>query len=160
MTDLTSKNNPGKSVAFSTIAAAGLLSGTLDICSAFLYSYIKKSTMPQTVLQNISKVAFGKERFGEVWMQNITGLLMHYVIAFGWTILFFLLYPRMKWMSRNRILTGIVYGLFVWTMMNVVLLPLWNYKPFVFNPEVSTINAVILILAIGMPLSFIAGKKR
>ena len=36
------------------------------------------------------------------------------------------------------------------------LKPLWSYKPFVFKPESSTINAIILILAIGLPLSFIA----
>jgi len=36
--------------------------------------------------------------------------------------------------------------------------PLWSGKAFVFNPESSTINAIILILAIGMPLSFIASQ--
>lgn len=53
-------------------------------------------------------------------------------------------------------LTGIVYGLVVWTVMNMVVLSLWSHKPFVFNPESFPINALIIIVAIGLPLSYIA----
>ena len=156
----TSTNNNAKNGAFpvSTVIKAGLIAGTLDICSAFLYSYIKRGTSPTTVLQYLAKFVFGKETITDTTLQSITGLLIHFLIAMGWTILFFILYPRLNFMRINKILTGIVYGLFVWTIMNVVLLPLWSGKAFVFNPESSTINAIILILAIGMPLSFIASQ--
>lgn len=152
----TAKN---KSPLGKIILKAGLIAGTLDICAAFIYSYIKRGTPPQNVLQYIAKVVFGKDRFTEAWILNLTGLLIHYCIAFSWTILFFIFYPRMKWMQKNFLITGIVYGLFVWTMMTTIILPLWNGKAFVFNPESSTINAAILVLAIGMPLSVIARKN-
>jgi hypothetical protein len=152
--NITGNNPPGRMI--SAIIKTGLLAGTLDICAAFLYSYIKRSVSPQTVLQYICKVAFGKDGFTDPSAQTIIGLLVHFSIAMGWTILFFIIYRALKLAALNRILTGILYGLFVWTMMNVLILPWWNNKPFVFNAESSTINALILILAIGMPLSFMA----
>jgi uncharacterized membrane protein YagU involved in acid resistance len=156
MTFTTHSNS--KPPVVSTIIKAGLLAGTLDILSAFLYSYIKRGTSPQTVLQYISKVAFGKTTITNPAILSITGLLVHFVIAMIWSLLFFILYHKLKLMRQNKIITGILYGLVVWAVMNIVVLPLWNNKAFVFSPESSPINALILIVAIGLPLSYIAHR--
>lgn len=156
---MTAKNNTNtknQAAPASIIIKAGLIAGTLDICAAFLYSYLKRGTSPVTILQYLAKFVFGKDAITDTTMLSITGLLVHFLIAMSWAVLFFILYPRLGFMRINKIGTGIVYGLFVWIMMNIVFLPLWSHKPFVFNAESSTINAVILILAIGMPLAFIA----
>jgi hypothetical protein len=147
---------PGAPV--STIIKAGLLAGTLDILCAFVYFYIKTRKNPLNVLVYVSKVALGKTTFTDTGLQQITGLLVHFAIAMSWTVLFFILYRYIKLMRLNKIITGIVYGLVVWTVMNIVILPLWNNKPFVFNTESATVNALILIVAIGMPLSFMAHR--
>ena len=141
-----------------TIIKAGIITGVLDKSLAFLYSYLKSGIHPATILQYISKVAFGKATFSDPSILIITGLVVHFAIAMAWAIIFFILYRSLKLVKQNKIVTGIVYGLFVWVMMSIVVLPLWNNKPFVFNPESSTINAVILILAIGLPLSFMAHR--
>ncbi|MEO6540270.1 MAG: hypothetical protein ABIN74_04740 [Ferruginibacter sp.] len=140
----------------SLILKAGLLAGTLDIVSAFIHSYIKSGTAPAVILQYISKVAFGKTTFTDPTVLAITGLLVHFAIAFTWTIIFFFLYTRIKLLRQNRILTAIIYGIFVWTMMSILILPLWNNKPFVFKAENALISALILVIAIGLPLSIIA----
>jgi hypothetical protein len=154
----TTVNSKGKRAAIpvSTIIKAGLITGVLDICLAFFYSYLKRGTDPATVLQYISKVALGNTTFSDPALLIITGLLVHFAIAMAWAILFFILYRSLKLLKQNKIVTGIVYGLFVWAMMSIVILPLWNNKPFVFNAESSSINAAILFVAIGLPLSFIA----
>lgn len=135
---------------------AGLLVGLLDISFAFLYSYIKRGAYPASVLKYITEKVFGKQAFTNTTLQNITGLLIHFAIAMCWSFLFFILYLSIKIMRRNTIITGILYGLFVWVMMNMVFLPVWNNKAYVFNAESSIINAVILMIAIGLPLSLIA----
>jgi len=157
-----SRSNSIMGFPCSLILKAGLLAGTLDILSAFLYSYIKTGTTPVVILQYIAKVAFGKTTFtpqgpaGDPTVLTITGLLVHFAIAFSWTVLFFFLYSRIKLMRQNKILTAFVYGIFVWAMMSIVILPLWNNKAFVFKAENAAISAAILIIAIGLPLSFIA----
>jgi uncharacterized membrane protein YagU involved in acid resistance len=153
---LNNTNSKFRVAPFSTIIKAGLLAGALDICFAFLYSYIKRGTDPATVLQYISKIALGKTAFTDPVVSTISGLLIHFTIAMAWTILFFILYRWLNLIRLNKIVTGILYGLIVWAMMSIVILPLWNNRSFVLNFESASINALILIAAIGLPLSFIA----
>ncbi|HMU11014.1 MAG TPA: hypothetical protein PKC54_13475 [Ferruginibacter sp.] len=141
------------------IFRAGLLAGVLDILSAFLYYYVKSGKNPLNILNYISKVALGENGFPGSGLQQVSGLLVHFIIAFGWTILFFILYPRLKWLQVNKFFTAIIYGSFVWAMMNVLILPLWNNKVFEFKGETTIVNWLILIIAIGMPLSFIASRN-
>lgn len=158
MTITTNPNGKPQHSIVSTIIKAWALAGTLDILSAFTYYYIKTGKNPLNVLNYVSKVALGETTFASNRLQQASGLLVHFAIAFGWTILFFILYPRLQLLRLNKFITAVVYGIFVWAMMNVVILPLWNHKPFVFNPESSPINALILIAAIGLPLSYIAHR--
>lgn len=164
MTANANSNSKPTRFSFSTIIKAGLIAGTLDICFACLYSYIKNGPGPIGILQYISTVVFsagpggGKETIANQTILAISGLLIHFAIAMGWTIIFFILYPRLKLMRLNKFITAILYGLFVWTMMNIVIVPLWRSKAFVFKPEPALINAAILIVAIGLPLSLIAHK--
>jgi uncharacterized membrane protein YagU involved in acid resistance len=59
-------------------------------------------------------------------------------------------------MSKDRILTAVVYGLFVWTVMNLIVVPLSNTVHRPFKIDGVLINMGILIVCIGLPLSFIA----
>ena len=156
MTAISTQNSKPAGFPAATIIKAGLIAGTLDICLAFGYSYIKRGTAPGKVLQYIANMVFGKQAFTNPVVAGIAGLLVHFAIAMGWTILFFMLYNKLKLYKVNKVFCGIVYGLIVWALMNTTLLPLWNSKPYVFNAEGALINAAILIVAIGMPLSFIA----
>lgn len=158
MTITTNPNGKPQHSIVSTIIKAWALAGTLDILSAFTYYYIKTRKNPLNVLNYVSKVALGETTFAGNSLQQASGLLVHFAIALGWTLLFFILYPRLRFLQVNKFVTAVVYGFFVWAMMNVVILPLWNHKPFVFNPESSSINALILIVAIGLPLSYIAHR--
>lgn len=141
-----------------TILLAGFLVGSLDIIAALTNFYIQTGKNPVVVLRYIASAVFGKK---DAYDPNnnlmpALGLLFHYGIAYGWTTFFFLIYPRLKFMSATRILTGFLYGIFVWAMMTFVVIPLTSLgsSPLVLKQAIIAI--AILILAIGMPLSFIA----
>ncbi len=159
MNKLMPSNGNTRWSVFSIIILSWLLVGTLDICSAFLHSYLKRGTMPGAILRYIASTAFGKDRFTDPKIANIAGLLVHYSIALGWTILFFFLYRRFRWMQKNVLATGIGYGFFIWAFMNILLLPVWNNKAYVFKAEPAIVNALILMAAIGLPLALLAKKK-
>lgn len=138
------------------VLLAGLLAGTLDALSASIYSFVKGNINPEKVFIYVASFALGKS----VLLTGgsgvaIVGLLIHFFIAYSFTLLFFLLYPRLPILSKNRVLTAIVYGLFVWMVMNLVVLPIAG-KPYHLYPENSISNILILMFAIGMPVSFIA----
>ena len=139
------------------ILQAGLITGTLDILSAFIYYYIKTGkTNFLVIFQFIASGIFGKDAGTGGTAMILAGLILHYAIAFSFTIFFFWLYPKIKVMSKDRILTAVVYGLFVWTVMNLIVVPLSNTVHRPFKIDGALINMGILIVCIGLPLSFIA----
>ncbi len=141
----------------SRIVKAGLIVGTLDILSAFIYYFIKTGKKDfESILKYIASAIFGKEAFAGGSLMILTGLALHYIIAFTFTIFFFWLFTKIKILSKNKILTGIVYGIFIWVIMNLVVVPLSNITRRPFNLNNAIINALILIICIGIPLSFIA----
>jgi hypothetical protein len=141
------------------IIQAGLIVGTLDILSAFIYYFLKTGNKNVfIVLQYVASGAFGKEALSGGNKMMLAGLIFHYAIAFSFTVFFFWLFPKIKLASKNLLLTGIIYGLFVWTVMNMVVVPLSQIGPRPFNLSNAIINALILIVCIGIPLAFIGGK--
>ncbi|SDC39647.1 hypothetical protein [Niabella drilacis] len=140
------------------IAKAGFLVGTLDLLSAFLHYYIVTGKDPLFILKYITSALLGPAAFSGGAEMYVTGLLLHYLVAFSFTVFFFWLYPRLKILGKNRVATGIFYGLFIWTVMNLIMVPLSRIGKFPGSASGVLINAAILILAIGLPLSFIASR--
>jgi hypothetical protein len=151
------------------ILAAWLIAGTLDICCAMLWSYLAQlarhtdDANPLKVLGGVGGVALGKEfSTPEILANNtlmcIIGLIVHYAIALGWTLLFFGAWPRIKFLQGDKIVAGLVYGLVVWAVMTLAIVPLrvMHWGPFVIKNLF--IGASIIMLAIGLPISIIIGN--
>jgi hypothetical protein len=139
------------------ILQAGLIAGTLDILSAFILYYVRSGKSNFLVIfKFIASGIFGKAAGEGGTAMILVGLILHYAIAFAFTVLFFWLYPKMNVLSKNRLVTAIAYGLFVWCVMNLVVVPLSNTVHRPFNVTNAMINMGILIVCIGLPLSFIA----
>jgi hypothetical protein len=141
-----------------TVLLSGLLVGSLDIIAALVQFYSKTGKDPLIVLKYIASAVFGKSAYSGDSRMSIWGLLLHFLIAFIWTVFFFLIYPKFKLLSWNRIITGILYGIFVWIMMTQVVVPISKASAGTFNLKNAIIAVLILIGAIGLPLSFIAHR--
>lgn len=144
---------------FFYIISAGLLVGTFDIVAAFLYYFLKTGNKDVfNVLKYVASGVFGKEAATGGGGMILAGLLFHYSIALSFTLLFFWIYPYAIAFLRNKFLLGIVYGVFVWSVMNLVVVPLSKIGPRPFNPANALINLLILVICIGIPLSLLAGS--
>jgi len=140
-----------------TILTTGLIAGTLDITAASIQTLIYGRD-PVRMYKFIASGVFGAEALAGGAFFAVCGFIFHYCIATGWVAFFFWLYPRVKFLSANRIVAGFVYGGFVWFMMNRVVLPLSNTPPIPFKVMPSLIGLSILIVAIGLPTSFLAAR--
>ncbi|MEP7164440.1 MAG: hypothetical protein ABI741_07095 [Ferruginibacter sp.] len=152
MADQRSKTLPG------TIIKAGLLAGALDISFALVQYYLKTGKDPANVLRFVASGIFGKAAFAGGNTMALYGLLFHFAIAFTWTILFFLLYPKIPFLKKNIIVTAVIYGLLVWLAMNRIVLPLSAAPSLPFNIKQALIAMLILMIAIGLPLSILAKR--
>jgi hypothetical protein len=141
-----------------TLPIAGLIIGTADICCACLNAYLRNGVTPDRVLRYVASGIFGKNAFSEGSSMLAWGLGFHYVIAFIWAFIFLLIYPNLLKISTNHWLIGIGYGIMVWLIMNLAIVPMSQ----VMTPKMTvygvTSNMIILIIAIGLPLAFIAKR--
>lgn len=137
----------------SRIIITGLIVGTLDILAALIHYFAKTGKNPLIVLKFIASGVFGKSAFSDGLVWIFAGLSFHYIIAFLFTIFFFWLFPKVRNLVKNEILTGIIYSLFVWVVMNLIVVPLSNTPPQPFNLMNAFVGIIILIVCMGIPLA-------
>lgn len=147
----------GKSAVF-TILVAGLVAGTLDILAACVQFYINTGKGPERIFQFIASGIYGKAAFSGGSSVAISGLLLHYLIAFLFAAFYVWLYKRWKFLHGNPVPIGIIYGIFVWVIMNRVVLPLSKAPAIPFDLQKAAIAMGILILMIGIPIAAITNK--
>ena len=144
---------------FFQIVKAWLLVGTLDIMAAFVYYFIRSGKYEVfNVLKYVASGFFGKEAVTGNSNMIVAGFLFHYFNALCFTLLFFWLFARVKAFAFSKILTGIAYGIFIWAIMNLVVVPMSRIGTRPFNAVNALINGLILIVCIGIPLSVIANN--
>jgi hypothetical protein len=153
------KKSAGKQSSFiKAVLITAIIAGTLDIIGAIISYTANGGKKPTVIFQYIASAVFGKSAFdGSVTMMS-AGLLFHYLIAFLFTLFFFLIFPKVKLQSVNSILLAIVYGIFVWAVMNRIVIPMTKLDPVSFDITKASIAAFILIVCIGLPL-VISAKK-
>jgi hypothetical protein len=144
--------------AFATMLVAGLLVGTLDLGAAFISFYVTAGKSPLLILQAIASGLLGPAAFsGSVGVMGL-GLLLHYLIALSFTALFFGLYRQVGFVARYPLVAGAFYGLFIWAVMNLVVLPLSRFPVQPFHPLAALREALILVFMIGIPLALLASR--
>ncbi|MEO8712319.1 MAG: hypothetical protein ABI405_09365 [Parafilimonas sp.] len=142
-----------------TILLIGIIAGTLDILTAFIiYSQILHLATPIQMLSNIARAAVSKSLIENEKILALIGLLFHYIIAYCFATFYFLIYPRIKFLRKNSIVSGLLYGIFVWAVMNLIVQPLTGSKigPFTFIPLLRTV--IILIVCIGLPIAILTAR--
>ena len=152
-----SLNNPGNK--YKNIFIAGLLAGFLDGMAAVVDTLVRYGVGPASVFKFIASGIFGKEAFTGGSSMVLLGVFFHFFIATSWAFLFFMLYPRIKMLRKNKFLVGIVYGMLVWLVMNRIVVPLANTpKTSSFNLWQALKGMSYIILFVGIPISWLANR--
>jgi hypothetical protein len=142
-----------------TILMAGLLVGTLDAIAASVFSYGFTGATPDKVFRYVASGVFGKAAFDGGLPIAALGLLFHFIVATGWTALFYLLYPKINFFSSSIYIVGMGYGIFIWVMMNKVIIPLSNVPPAPFHFTIRTVVMILIhMFVIGIPIVYQASR--
>lgn len=132
------------------------IAGTLDIIAAHLHIWGATGRFPTTVFKGIAGGALGRERAMQGGLSIVAlGVFFHFFISFAFTLLFFLLYPRLAVLRTNIYAVSTGYGLFVWTVMTYVVLPLsalpWRAPN--FSNMHTYIGMVVMTVLFGLPIA-------
>jgi hypothetical protein len=150
-----SPSKPGLSRA---ILIAWLIVGTLDISAAMIQTALNGGTQAG-LFRIIAAGAFGRDVIKTGGTDMILwGLFFHYVIAFAITLTFFLLYPRIPLLAKSRIATGIFCGVVSWAVTTQIIVRFSALGARAIDLKAASIAAGILIVAIGLPLAFLADR--
>lgn len=142
------------------IVTAGLIAGTLDITAACIQFYLRTGKGPESVLRFVASGLFGSKAFGGSNIYIWAGLAIHFCIAITFAFVFYFLANKIAAMRANRLVTGILYGIAVWAVMNFAVLPLTQAPPLKQTVSGSLQAAGILIVCIGIPLAFLLTPKK
>lgn len=144
--------------ALKTIGWAGLVVGVLDAAAAFIAFFLFLGLNPIQVLQYIASSVIGPTAMTGGFPMVLIGLVLHFVVAFAVAGIFYWAYPRMGVLQRYPVAAGLLYGLGVWLVMNLLVLPASNV------PEGPLIGGLVVVgilwhmLLVGLPTSLITAK--
>ena len=138
----------------------GLLAGTLDLLGAVINYMITHERFPYRILEYIASGAFGRSAMNGSLGSNLWGLFFHYLIAVSFTLFYFIIYPGLRFLQQSVIFSAIIYGLFIWAVTNMIVLPLSAIQADVLPASLETAAraAFILIICIGLPVAFFARR--
>ena len=152
----TSSSKPS---ALKTILLAWLTAGCLDLLGAItVYSLIMQRVTTMRLLQGIARGALGNSAYEGGIATALAGIGFHFIIAFCFTVFYFFIFPYISFLKKQRIISGLLYGIFVWCVMNLAVLPLLHIANIPTKWDSITRGALILMFCIGLPISLIVNR--
>jgi hypothetical protein len=149
------------------VLLAGALVGVLDGFSAWFYVVVvlQKSTLLR-VFQGIAGALLGQESFNGGVPTFLLGVAMHFTVAYGWTMVYYLIWKNWPALQRlvrttaGAVMAGVLYGPFVHLMMKFVILPFTKAGSGP-TPPLSRFLAMMLIhvVAVGVPIAVIVRRR-
>jgi hypothetical protein len=129
------------------LALCLLIAGTLDISDALIF-YGLRGTPPKLLLQAIASGLLGVSAFHGGALTALLGLAIHYTITLFWATLFLLAATRLAVLTRYAILSGLLYGLIIYAVMNYLVLPLTRGLGHPHHPSVAILlNGILALLS-------------
>lgn len=130
----------------------GLLAGLLDGIAAVVF--LAKMNFG-IVFKFIASGIFGKSAFAGGNEMVLYGIALHFLIAISFTFFFYYTFNRFGFFENNKIIRGLIYGVFVWTVMNIVVLPLSNtpQNPLTFIGAAK--GMTIIMVCVGLTISLL-----
>ena len=146
---------PTKESAFRAILWGGLICGVVDITAAIITT-LAYGRSPLRMLQGIASGVLGARSFEDGLKTSALGLLLHFVIAFGATIVYYAASRKLTFLIRQAVISGMLYGIAVYFFMQRVVLPLSAVGP--RGPvRVSQliIGLIVHMFCVGLPIALV-----
>ena len=134
----------------------GLTVGLLDITDAIVFFGIRNGARPLRIFQSIARGLLGASAYEGGIATAALGAFLHFFIAFVIVIVYYLASTRVPLLIRRPLVCGILYGVVVYAIMNLVVLPLSAVgRPAFVTPVV--INGLLIhMLGVGLPSALFA----
>jgi hypothetical protein len=135
------------------IATTGLIVGVLDILSAFVIWW-QRGVVLQRGLQGIAAGLLGAKSYEGGMATAVLGLLIHFFIAFVVVSILYLASRKIRFLTAQPVVSGVLYGVAVYIVMYWIVLPS-AFPTFRHRLSNELIELGIHICLIGLPTAFL-----
>jgi uncharacterized membrane protein YagU involved in acid resistance len=145
--------------AFGVVLRAGLIAGALDLTAAIV-TFGLRGVRPIRIPQSIASGLLGASAYEGGFSTAALGVLLHFIIAFGAALVYYLASRRLRFLVRWAVVCGLLYGIAVYLFMNLVVLPLSAFPGKIsFQPSVQLLTGVVtLMLCVGLPIALVVRR--
>lgn len=142
---------------FGRVAGTAALAGSLDLIFAAALWY-PMGVAPTTIFQSIASGVLGPSAFAGGWSTALVGVGLHFAIMIFIAGLYAALVPAQ--LRQRPFLTGPLYGLAIWLVMNLIVVPL-SAAPLSLPPFwMGAADLAGHIVFVGIPIAWIIGRSR
>ena len=137
------------------IVYATVVVGVLDAADGVVFRGLQGQN-PIQVLQYIASSLLGARSFSGGLATAGLGVLLHFAVALVVAAIYILVSRRVAVLRMQWVLIGLLYGVAVWAVMNLMLLPMTAVAPSPITTA-ALVNGIIgHALFVGLPSTFFA----
>ncbi len=137
------------------LAYGTLVVGILDAADALIFFGLR-GAKPIRIFQSIASGLLGRAALSGGLRTAMLGAVLHFFIAFMIVATFFLASRRIPILRRSPVWSGLIYGIAVYLVMNLVVLPLSAAGRGSYSWPVVANGLIIHMLGVGLPASLFA----
>jgi uncharacterized protein YacL len=143
---------------WATIVLGALLLGTTDLLFATLFWRIGYGVSATRVMQSVARGVLGAASFEGGMPTALLGAVLHYTIALGMAATYYLVSRKLHVLTRRPIACGLAYGVLLYLIMNLVVLPLSAAGMPKFDNVVWVALSVVMHAVFGLICAFTARR--
>jgi hypothetical protein len=141
------------SSALRGVLLGGAIAGALDMTYAVVF-FSLRDVPAMRVFQSVASGVLGQAAYSGGAPTALLGLALHFFIAITAAATFYAVSLRFGWLVRHAIVSGVVFGLCVFAVMNFVIVPLSAFpQKLVFRQPVLTFNLLVHMFLVGLPIA-------
>ncbi len=143
-----------KTARLLAVLSGGLIAGALDIAFALSFAAYN-GTAPMRLLQTVASGLFGNAAFAGGFPMAACGLGLHFGMSVLWAFVFLVLAGLRPSVVLYPYESGIVFGVIVFLVMRLVILPLSAFPyPVTFKPLATSLDLLSHTLLFGIPIAW------
>ena len=144
---------PRRTHPLAYVLTGGLVAGTLDIVFAMTFWAWKADIPAVRILQSVAAGLLGEASFEGGLETAALGFALHFFIALTMAIVYYVAARRWPLLWRRAAPCGALYGLMLYVVMNLVVVPLSAASPGSRDPLWMVLSIGVHIFLIGMPIA-------
>ncbi len=142
-----------KSRAVRAILWGALIAGTLDLIYACVVNGLR-GFGPVSVMQSIASGLLGREAYQGGAATAALGVALHFFILFVAAAIYYAASRRLRWLTQQPVVSGLLFGIAIWMVMNFVVVPLSVFPYQLIRSVAGAIRDVLAhMFLVGLPIA-------